>query len=66
VRFGFRKRPYVVTMEMFTMAILLAFNTADKLHFRELVEVTQLSKNELLRQLHMLVNAKILLTQVNC
>lgn len=64
MRFGFRKRPYVVTMEMFTMAVLLAFNTMDKLQFRDLVDITQLPKKELSRQLHLLVNAKILLTQV--
>jgi len=64
LRFGFCKRPYVVTMEMFTAVILLPFNMSDQLTFRDLADITQLQQKVILRQLHLLVNTKILITRV--
>lgn len=61
---GYRKRPYIVTMEMYMMAVLMPFNSADFMTLSDLREVTQLSDRDLMKQLQLLVDGKILLSQV--
>jgi len=61
---GYRKRPYIATMEMYMMAVLMPFNTADSMTLSDLREVTQLSDRDLKKQLQLLVDGRILLAQV--
>jgi hypothetical protein len=52
-------------IDMHLMVILLAFNTSDTLTVCELREMTQIVDAELLRQLKLLIDAKILTTKVS-
>ena len=61
---GFRKRSYFVTVEMYLMAVLMPFNTTDTMTLSDLREITQLADKDLYKQLQLLVDSKILLTQV--
>ena len=65
VRLGYRKRPYVVTMELHMMAVLMPFNSADMMTFSDLRDVTQLPDKDLQKQLQLIVDSKILLSQVS-
>ena len=65
LKFCYRKRPYIVTMEMYTTAILLAFNQADQVSYRDLHDITQLPNKELLKHLQLLIDVKVLLTTVS-
>lgn len=65
VRFNYLKKTYTVTMGTYHMAILLLFNNADNLTFRELMETSQLPDKELVKQLQVLVESKILITEVS-
>jgi len=65
LRFGYRKRPYIVTMEMHMMALLMPFNITDTMTWSDLREVTQLPDKDLHKQLQLLVDSKILLSQVS-
>jgi len=64
LRMGFRKRSYFVTVEMYLMAVLMPFNTSDTMTLSDLREITQLADKDLYKQLQLLVDSKILLTQV--
>ena len=64
LRLCYRKRPYIATVELHMVAVLMNFNLADSMTFTDLQEVTQLSLKDLTKQLQLLVNAKILLTEV--
>lgn len=63
VRFNYLKKTYTVTMGTYHMAILLLFNNTDSLTFRELMETSQLPDKELVKQLQVLVESKILSTE---
>jgi len=64
LRLGYRKRPYIATMELHMMAVLMPFNSADCLTLSDVREVTQLPDRDLMKQLQLLVDGKILLAQV--
>ena len=64
LRLGYCKRPYFVTMEMHMMAILMPFNHADTMTFNDLRDFTQLPDKELVKQLQLLVDSRILQSQV--
>ena len=64
MKFNYTKRVYFVTMGTFHMAILLLYNNATTLPFREIEQHTQLPEKELIKQLQALVDAKILEVQV--
>lgn len=51
-------------MGSFQMAVLLMFNSAEKISYREIMSHTQLSEKELMKQAQSLVDAKLLLTTV--
>ena len=65
VRFGYLKRPYMATVDLHVLSILLAFNTVDQLAYNDLEEVTQLADRDLLRLLQILVDAKIIVSEVS-
>jgi len=65
LRLGYCKRPYIVTMEMHMMAVLMPFNSTDMMTLNDLCEVTQLSDKDLRKQLQLLIDSKIILTQVS-
>ena len=58
------KKPYIVTMGTFHMAILLLFNNCETSSFKELMESTKLPDKELKKQLQSLLDTKIIVTQV--
>jgi len=64
VRLGYRKRPFIATMELHMMALLMPFNSADSMTLYDLQEITQLPDKDLMKQLQLLVDSRILLTQV--
>lgn len=55
------KKPYIVTMGTYQMALMLLYETADSLSFYDLQESTQLSDDQLTKQLQSLVEAKLLI-----
>lgn len=55
------RRPYLVTVQTFQMAILLLFETADELMCRELRETLQLSPDHFQKHAQSLVDCKLLL-----
>jgi cullin 2 len=54
------KRPYVITMGTFQMAVLLCLNTTLVISVKELQESTQLPEKDLVKQVQSLLDAKIL------
>ena len=46
------------------MAILMPFNTTDMMTLSDLRDITQLPDKDLIKQLNLLVNSRVLLTQV--
>jgi cullin 2 len=60
VRLNYLKRQYFITMGLFLMAVLLPFNTANMLMFRDLIDITRLPSKELVRHIQQLVDAKLL------
>lgn len=59
IKFCYLTRPYVVTMEMPLMCVLLQFNNLQHLSYQEVRENCQLSQKELIKQIQILINAKI-------
>ena len=47
------------------MAILMPFNTTNTMTLNDLREITQLPDKDLMKQLQLLVDSKILLTRVS-
>jgi len=64
LRLGYCKRTYIVTMEMHMMAMLMPFNNADVMTLNDLREITQLPDKDLMKQLQMLVDSRILHSKV--
>ena len=58
------KKPYFVTMGTFHMGIMLHFNNADRVSFKELLENTKLPDKELQKQLQSLVDTKMITCEV--
>ncbi|KAK9745256.1 Cullin family [Popillia japonica] len=63
LRLGYLKRPYVVTVQTFQMAILLLFETVDSLTCNEIRETLQLNVDQFQRHAVSLVDSKILLAE---
>ncbi|KAG9508628.1 Cullin-2, partial [Fragariocoptes setiger] len=55
------KRNYQVSMQTYHMAILLLFESVNSLTYREIRESTQLNDEQLVKHLHGLIEARILL-----
>ncbi|XP_054709882.1 cullin-2-like [Uloborus diversus] len=55
------KKPYIVTMGTYQMAVLLLFETADSLAYTEISESTKLNDEQLTKQLQSLQESKLLL-----
>lgn len=60
LRLSYLKKPYLVTVGTFQMGILLHFNAADNITFKELLEGTRMTEREFSKQLQTLVEAKLL------
>jgi len=60
VRLTYLKRPYVITMGTFQMAVLLCLNNTLSITIKELQESTQLPEKDLVKQVQSLLDAKIL------
>lgn len=56
------KKPYVVTMGTFQMAILLLFESTDSVSYHELQENTQLNSEQFQKHMQSLVETKLLLS----
>ena len=65
MKFNHLKRPYFVSMGTFHMAILLLFNSSDKLRLCDIMEHTKLSEPELKKQLQTLTETKIVIIEVS-
>ncbi|XP_017775515.1 PREDICTED: cullin-2 [Nicrophorus vespilloides] len=61
LRLGYLKKPYVVTVQTFQMAILLLFETADSLVCKEIRETLLLNADQFQRHAISLVDSKLLL-----
>lgn len=61
LRIGYLKRPYVVTVQTFQMAILLLFEATDSLTYKEISEPLLLNDEQFHRHLVSLVDSKMLL-----
>ena len=59
------KKPYFVTMGMFQMGVLLAFNSSPTQPFSDILTYTKLHSGDLVKQAQSLVDAKLLTTEVN-
>lgn len=64
MKLNYLPKPYIVTMGLFHMALLLPFNKNSTLTETELQEVTQLPEQELQKHLRTLIDSKILTTEV--
>lgn len=64
LKFCYCKKPYVVTMELYMMGVLICFNNNDTLNYRDIRENCQLPNKELLKELQLLVDAKMLLAEL--
>lgn len=61
LKLSYLKKPYVVTVQTFQMAILLLFENADSLTCREIRETLQLNNEQFHRHTVSLVESKLLL-----
>lgn len=60
LKLSFLKKPYIITMQTFQMAILLMFEDADTLTCRELIEATKLNADHFQKYVQSLVESKLL------
>lgn len=60
VRLTYLKRPYIITMGTFQMAILLCLNATTTITVKDLLESTQLPEKDLIKQVQSLIDAKII------
>ncbi|XP_077979355.1 cullin-2-like [Glandiceps talaboti] len=60
LKFSYLKKPYIVTVTTFQMALLLLYNNCDSMTYSELFETTQINEKELTKTLQSLVDVKIL------
>lgn len=63
LKFNYLKKPYIVTMGSFQMALLLCFNASEKVSFKEAMQQTRLSDQDIIKQFLSLVDAKLLTVQ---
>ncbi|XP_030747563.1 cullin-2 [Sitophilus oryzae] len=61
LKLGYLKKPYVVTVQTFQMAILLLFEKSDTLSCKEIRETLQLNSEQFKRHAVSLVDSKLLL-----
>ncbi|XP_033762061.1 cullin-2-like isoform X2 [Pecten maximus] len=61
LKFNYLKRPFIVTMGTFHMAMLLLYNTCDRLTFTELMDNTKLPEKELVKQIQGLIDTKLVI-----
>lgn len=57
-------RPHLVTTEILPASVLLQFNHADALVFGDLMDLCHLERQELTKQLQLLIESKILNMEV--
>ncbi|ELT99573.1 hypothetical protein CAPTEDRAFT_175514 [Capitella teleta] len=62
LKLTYLKRPYIVTLGTFHMALLLPFNSSHSVSFRDLVDISRLPEKELLKQVQVLLDAKIIVS----
>ncbi|GAB6030467.1 Cullin-2 [Chamberlinius hualienensis] len=62
MKLSYLKKPYLVSMGTFQMAILLQFESTNTVSFRDIQESTQLNPEQLNRNLQSLVETKLLTT----
>ncbi|XP_013788491.1 cullin-2-like [Limulus polyphemus] len=62
VKLSYLKKPYIVTMGTYQMALLLLYESADTLSYKELQENTKLNDEQLVKHLQSLVDAKLIMT----
>ena len=61
---NYLKKPYIVTLGTFHMGILLPFNNSATLSFRDIEDSSQLPSKELVKQMQVLVDAKLVTAEV--
>ncbi|XP_075213693.1 cullin 2 [Lycorma delicatula] len=61
LKLGYLKKPYIVTMQTFQMAVLLLFENADSLTCAEVQETLQLNADQFSKHISSLVDCKLLL-----
>jgi len=54
------KRPYFVTMATYLLSIILPFNNSLSLSLKELMESSQLQRKDLLKQVQLLIDSKLI------
>lgn len=64
LRLGYLRRPHVVTVQTFQMALLLLFEHTDTATCREMQDALQLSADQFQRHLASLVESKLLLLEL--
>lgn len=60
LKLTYLKKPYVISMQTFQMAILLLFEKTNELLGRDIQESVQIPGDQLLKQLQSLIDAKLL------
>lgn len=60
VKVNFLKRPYIITVTTFQMAVMLLFNDKTSLNFSDIRDQTQLVDKELIRTLQSLVDVRLI------
>lgn len=60
VKVSYLKRPYIITVTTFQMAVMLLFNDKTSLPFSDIQDQTQLVEKELIRTLQSLVDVRII------
>ncbi|KAL4222998.1 Cullin-2 [Mactra antiquata] len=63
LKMNYLKKPYIVTMGSFQMAVVLMFNETIKVSFSEASQHTQLGEKEMIKQVQSLIDAKLLTTE---
>lgn len=60
VRLSYTKKPYFIVMQTFQIALLISFETADTMSYKDIREATRLSDDQFSRHLQSLIECKLL------
>lgn len=63
LKLNYLKKPYIVTMGSFQMAVLLFFNVSETVTYKEILAHTQLPEKDLAKQVQSLIDAKLITGQ---
>lgn len=63
LKLGYLKKPYIITMQTFQMAIMLLFEDTDTMTCNEVEQALKLSQDVILKHIASLIDCKLLASE---